>query len=43
MRLGEWDTDTEKDCDDVNVGESVCSPPVVDVPVSEKVPHEGCK
>jgi hypothetical protein len=41
VRLGEWDTTTEKDCDDSFANEVICSEPAVDIPVAEKIPHEG--
>lgn len=36
MRLGEWNTTSEQDCD----SRGVCTDPVVDVPVSEVFQHE---
>lgn len=36
MRLGEWDLNTEKDCQ----FEIYCSDPVLDVPVAQIIPHE---
>lgn len=41
VRLGEWDTQTETDCDDSFVGETVCNNPPVDVPIELKIPHEN--
>lgn len=38
MRLGEWDTSTDLDCDD-NDGEPDCSEAPIDVPVSGLFPH----
>lgn len=35
MRLGEWDTRTEIDCN-----ENECADPVVNVPVEQLIPHE---
>lgn len=37
MRLGEWDSTSDNDCDD----RGVCSDAVVDVPVAEAIAHEG--
>lgn len=34
VRLGEWDTATNQDCEEDN-----CSDPVLDIPVSERTPH----
>lgn len=36
VRLGEWDQSSDNDCD-----ENYCSPPVVDVPVVDHIPHEN--
>lgn len=36
VRLGEWDTETERDCDNGD-----CSDPVVDIVVEQLIPHEG--
>lgn len=36
VRLGEWDTGSDQDCDENN-----CSEPVVDVPVVDRIPHEN--
>lgn len=41
VRLGEWDTTTTNDCDDSLVNEKVCSDPVVDITVEEKIVHEN--
>lgn len=41
VRLGEWDTKTEKDCDDSYVDEEICSDPVKDILIQEKIPHES--
>lgn len=41
VRLGEWDTTETRDCDDSLVNEVVCSDPVVDVTVEEKIVHES--
>ena len=41
MRLGEWDTKTDRDCDDSYNGELICSDPHVDVPVEKKIVHEN--
>lgn len=39
--MGEWDTLQENDCDDSNLGEDpICSLPPLDIPISEKIPHE---
>lgn len=35
VRLGEWDKNTEVDCDD-----DICAPKPQDIPVSELIPHE---
>lgn len=39
VRLGEWNTDTTRDCD----SRSVCADPIIEVPVAEIFPHEGYK
>jgi hypothetical protein len=39
VRLGEWDTAQDRDCDDSYVGEQICSEPVIDVEIEEKIPH----
>lgn len=36
MRLGEWDQQTNPDCED-----GYCADPYVDVPVVERIPHEN--
>lgn len=41
VRLGEWDTTTDQDCDDSFVNERVCNDPPVDVPIELKIPHEN--
>ncbi len=42
VRLGEWDTSTDKDCDNSFANEVICNPdPPLDIPVTEKIPHEG--
>ncbi|XP_055545836.1 serine protease easter-like [Wyeomyia smithii] len=38
VRLGEWDTSTNEDCDGVGV-DADCSPPPVDVVIMQKTPH----
>lgn len=40
MVLGEWNTDTYIDCDDVNE-KGFCSGPVLEISVAEKIVHEG--
>jgi hypothetical protein len=40
VRLGEWDTATDVDCDDSFVNEKVCNDPPVDIPIELKIPHE---
>lgn len=37
VRLGEWDTSTDVDCND----EEVCAPPPQNIPVAELIPHEN--
>ena len=42
VRLGEWDTSTDVDCDDSYVDEKVCNPnPPVDIPIEAKIRHEN--
>lgn len=41
VRLGEWDTETNQDCDDSYINEQVCNNPPVDVSVEEKIVHEN--
>jgi hypothetical protein len=38
IRLGEWDTNSEQDCD-TRYDKDACSPPVIDVVIEEKIPH----
>lgn len=40
MRLGEWDTSTDVDCDDSFTNENVCNDPPVDIPIEQKIPHQ---
>lgn len=40
VRLGEWDTSTENDCDESFVGEKICNDPPLDIPIELKIPHE---
>ncbi|XP_070502642.1 serine protease easter-like [Chironomus tepperi] len=39
VRLGEWDTAQEVDCDDSFKNERVCSQPPIDVNIVERIPH----
>lgn len=41
VRLGEWDTSTDQDCDDSFVNENVCNDPAIDVPIEALIPHEN--
>lgn len=41
VRLGEWDTQTDIDCDDSFVDEKVCNDPAIDVQIEQKIPHEN--
>ena len=41
VRLGEWDTSTDVDCDDSFINEKVCNDAPVDVPIELKIPHEN--
>ena len=41
VRLGEWDTTTENDCDDSFVNEKVCAPPAIDIQIEQLIPHEN--
>jgi len=38
VRLGEWNLETEQDCDTSGVG-SDCADPVQDIPIERKIPH----
>jgi hypothetical protein len=40
VRLGEWDTTQEVDCDDSFINEQVCNDPPVDIPIEKLIPHE---
>lgn len=40
VRLGEWDTSKDKDCEDGYNEEIVCSQPPVDITIEQKIPHE---
>nr|XP_036223913.1 serine protease easter isoform X6 [Bactrocera oleae]XP_036223914.1 serine protease easter isoform X6 [Bactrocera oleae] len=39
VRLGEWDTKTNPDCEVDVRGEKDCAPPHIDVPVESAIPH----
>lgn len=39
VRLGEWNTETNPDCDNFAVGGPVCAPPAVDLAVALKIVH----
>jgi hypothetical protein len=41
VRLGEWDLNSDVDCDDSYVNEKVCNQPPVDIPIEKKIPHEN--
>lgn len=41
VRLGEWDTSTDVDCDDSFVNERVCNEAPIDIPIEQKIPHEN--
>ena len=40
VRLGDWDTRTNPDCQDF-LNEHVCNAPYVDIPVAQAISHEG--
>ena len=40
--MGEWDTNTEVDCD-TSEDPTICSPPYVDIEISEIIMHEDYK
>lgn len=40
IRLGEWDTTTDPDCDDSYIGGSICNDPHVDIDVEEIIVHK---
>jgi len=40
VRLGEWDINSEADCEDFQ-NEQVCSSPVKDIAIEQKIPHES--
>jgi len=40
VRLGEWDTGSDVDCDNSYEGETLCNEAPVDVPIEQKIPHE---
>ncbi|XP_050305995.1 CLIP domain-containing serine protease HP8-like [Anthonomus grandis grandis] len=41
VRLGEYNTETEEDCEEIkNTNQTICAPPAVDVPVEETIAHE---
>lgn len=40
VRLGEWDTSLENDCDDSS-DEKFCNDPPIDVAIEQKLPHEN--
>lgn len=39
VRLGEWNTETNPDCDHFAVGGPLCAPPAIDMPVALKIVH----
>ena len=39
VRLGDWNLDTDMDCDDAYVYDKVCSDPPIDVKIAEIIPH----
>jgi hypothetical protein len=39
VRLGEWDTTQQDDCDERYTNERICSPPPIDVQIEQKIPH----
>lgn len=41
VRLGEWDTAQDTDCDDKFTDGVVCNNPPVDIPIELKIPHEN--
>lgn len=41
VRLGEWDTTLETDCQTNEDGTQDCSVPPLNIPVTEKIPHES--
>lgn len=41
VRLGEWNLDTELDCDDSIRSEKVCNEDAIDIPIELKIPHEN--
>jgi secreted trypsin-like serine protease len=40
VRLGEWDTSTEQDCDVLDGDEDCVDEPVQDIPIEQIIPHE---
>lgn len=41
VRLGEWDIQSDEDCDDSFVNENVCSPSPIDIQIEKLIPHEN--
>lgn len=41
VRLGEWDTSQEIDCDRSLINEQHCAPKPIDIKISEKISHEN--
>ena len=41
VRLGEWDTSSDEDCDDSYINEHVCAPPPIDIRIEKLIPHEN--
>lgn len=41
VRLGEWDTATDTDCDEKFIDGVVCNAPPLDVPIEQLIPHEN--
>ncbi|XP_055851212.1 serine protease easter-like [Episyrphus balteatus] len=40
VRLGEWNTTTNPDCQKYNLGAEICADPHVDVTIEKAIPHE---
>lgn len=40
VRLGEYDTEKDPDCVELFGGRKDCSPPPVNIPIEELIPHE---
>ena len=41
VRLGEWNTESDTDCDESFINDKVCNDPPIDVAIERKILHES--